>query len=57
MVPDKLVAFYNRVAALVEKEKATDTIYLDLCKAFGTVSHNILFSKMGFRDGPVELAG
>lgn len=57
MVPDKLLAFYNRVAALGEKEKATDTIYLDLCKAFGTVSHNMLFSKMGFRDGPVELAG
>ncbi|PKU41489.1 rna-directed dna polymerase from mobile element jockey- hypothetical protein [Limosa lapponica baueri] len=41
-----VMTFYSDITVLVEKGRATDIIYLDLNKAFDTVTHDILVSTL-----------
>jgi len=41
-----LIAFYNGMTGWVDEERAVGIVYLNFSKAFDTVSHNILISKL-----------
>ena len=46
-----LIELYEKVSSAIDNKKITIGLFLDLSKAFDTVDHNILFSKLGSCNG------
>jgi len=41
-----LISFYDQVTCLVDEGEAVDVLYIDFSKAFETISHSILMTKL-----------
>lgn len=53
------MVFYDAVTALVDRERATAIIYLELCEAFNIVLHDSLFPNwrdVDLMDGPLGVS-